>query len=77
MKVRIADLPAGVTEDDLRQLLGTSDDITDIEVFVEGDSDSPIAVVETKSDAAAEAVVQLANGRNWKGATLRADKLLY
>lgn len=77
MKVRIAELPAEVTEDDLRELLGGSDDIRDIEVFSEGDSDSPVAVVETASDAAGEGVIQLVDGRNWKGATLRADKLLY
>jgi len=77
MKVRIADLPAEVAEEDLRQLLGSSEDIRDIKLFLEGDSDSPVAVVETGSDAAAEGVIQVVNGRNWKGVTLRADKLLH
>lgn len=77
MKIRIADLPAGVTEDEIRGLLNDSDDIRHIELIDEGDSENPVAVVELGNDAAALDAVDLVNGRQWKGATLRADKLLY
>lgn len=77
MKVRIADLPKGVSEDDIRELLDNSDDIRTIELISDENPDRPVAVVELKSDAAGEAVIQTVNGRNWKNATLRADKLLY
>lgn len=77
MKVRIANLPSNVTEDDLRELLGSSDELMEIEIFSDGDSDSPVAVIETDSDAAGEGVARMIDGRNWKGVTLRAAKLLY
>ncbi len=77
MKIRIADLPAGVTGDDIRELLDNSDDIESIDLVEEGDSDSPVAIVSLTGDAAAEGAVSLVNGRQWKNVTLRADKLLY
>ncbi|MDZ7841495.1 MAG: hypothetical protein U5R46_11885 [Gammaproteobacteria bacterium] len=77
MKIRIADLPSDVSEDDIRGLLDNSEDIKSIEVVEEGDSDNPVAIVDLEGDAAAEGAVNLLNGRNWKNATLRAEKLLY
>lgn len=77
MKVRITNLPADVAESDIRGLLDESEDIRNIELIEEGDADSPVAVVEMDGDAAAEAVVALINGRNWKNAVLRADKIIY
>lgn len=77
MKVRIDNLPADASEDDIRELLDNSDDIRSIELIAEADAESSVAVVDMDGDAAAEGVVQVVNGRNWKDATLRAEKLLY
>lgn len=77
MKIRIANLPADTSEDEIRDLLAGSDDVKSIDLIAEGDSESPVAVVEFSTDAAGEGLVQLINGRHWKGVTLRADKLLY
>jgi hypothetical protein len=77
MKIRITDLPANVGEDDIRELLDNSDDIEEIELIDQDDSDNPMVIVSFKDKAAAEGAVNLINGRTWKGATLRADKMLY
>lgn len=77
MKIRIADLPSGVSEDDIRELLDNAEDIKTIEILDEGDSGNPAAIVDLASDAAAEGAVNLLNGRVWKEATLRVEKLLY
>lgn len=77
MNIRIADLPADVSEDDIRGLLDNSDDIEEIEFIDEGDSGNPVAIVSFKDDATAEGAVNLVNGRSWKNTTLRADKMLY
>lgn len=77
MKVRIDNLPADASEDDIRELLDQSDDIRSVELIAEGDAERSVAVVDMDGDAAADGVVQLVNGRHWKDATLRADKLLY
>ncbi len=78
MKIRIADLPSDVSEDDIRGLLDNSEDIKSIELIEEGDSDSPVAIVALDGgEAAVEGAVNLLNGRTWKNATLRADKVLY
>lgn len=77
MKIRITDLPSDVSEDDIRGLLDNSEDIKSIEVVEEGDPDNLVALVDLESDAAAEGAVNLLNGRSWKNATLRVDKLLY
>lgn len=77
MKVRIANLPADAAADDIRELLEESEDIRDVELVTEGDDDSPVAIVDMDGDAAGEAAIRLLNGRKWKDATLRADKLLY
>jgi len=77
MKVRIANLPPDAVADDIRGLLEESEDIRDVELVTEGNDDSPVAIVDMDGDAAAEAAIRLLNGRRWKDATLRADKLLY
>lgn len=77
MKVRVSNLPADVKEDDIHDLLQQSDEIRDVELVTAGDADDADAIIDTDDDAAAEAVVELINGRHWKGRTLRADKLLY
>lgn len=77
MKVRIANLPADVSEDDIRELLDNSDDIRGIELVAEDEADNAVAIVDMETDAAGEGVVQVVNGRSWKDTTLRADKLLY
>lgn len=77
MKVRISNLPGDTNEDDIRELLDSSDDIRGIELMTEGDDESPAAIVDMENDAAGEGAIQLLNGRNWKGSILRVDKLLY
>lgn len=77
MKLRISNLPTDTEENGIRELLDSSDDIRSIELTTEGDDESPIAIVDMENDAAAEGAIQLLNGRNWKGSTLRVDKLLY
>lgn len=77
MKIRISDLPSGVTEDDIRGLLDNSGDIQGVELVEEGDPDNPVAIVDLGDEAAAEGAVSLLNGLQWKNATLRVDKLLY
>lgn len=77
MKVRIADLPEDVSEHDIRELLEHSEDIQNVEL-IHGDEAGPkVAIVELASDTVARAVVEVVNGHNWRGATLRADELLY
>lgn len=77
MKVRISNLPENVNEDDLRELLQHSEDIRGIKLVAAGDADDAEAIIDAGDDAAAEAIVEVVNGRHWKGKTLRADKLLY
>lgn len=77
MKVRITNLPADIGEGDIRGLLEESGDIVSVEVISGGDAADAEAIVEMSSDAAGEGVVQLVNGRVWKGTALRAAKLLY
>jgi len=77
MRVRIANLPAEVSEQEIRELLDDSEDIRSIELVTEGEGDHTVAVVDMDGDAAGEGAISLVNGRNWKGTTLRADKLLY
>jgi len=77
MKVRISNLPENVSEDDIRELLQHSEDIGGIELVAADDADNADAIIDTGDDAAAEAFVEVVNGRHWKGKTLRADKLLY
>lgn len=77
MKVRIDNLPADASEDDIRELLDQSDDIRSIELIAADDAEHSVAVVDMDGDAAAEGVIQIVDGRHWKDATLRADKLLY
>jgi len=77
VKVRISNLPSGVNEEDIRGLLEDSDDIRGIELVTEGEAEKPVAVVDMESDAAAEGAVRLLNGRKWKDADLRVDKILY
>lgn len=77
MKIRITDLPANVGEDDIRDLLDNSDDIEEIQLIDDDDSDNPVVIVSFKDKAAAEGAVSLINGRSWKNATLRADIMLY
>ena len=76
MKVRIANLPPDAGEDDIRGLLEESEDIRDVELVTEGDDDSPVAIVDMDGDAAGEAAIRLLNGRKWKDATLRADRVM-
>jgi len=77
MKIRIANLPRDVGEEDIRELLDNSDDIRSIELVTEGESDISVAIVDMNGDAAGEGAIRLVNGRSWRGTTLRADKLLY
>lgn len=77
MKVRIANLPPDAGADDIRGLLEESEHIRGVELVTEGDDDSPVAIVDMDGDAAGEAAIRLLNGRKWKNATLRADKLIY
>ena len=77
MKIRIANLPPDVGEDDIRELLDNSEDIRSIELVSEGDADNVVAVVDMDGDAAGEGAIRLVNGRSWRDTTLRADKLLY
>lgn len=77
MKIRIANLPTDVSEDDIRELLDSSDDIRSIELVTEGDADNAVAVVDLDGEAAGEGAIRLLNARSWRNTVLRVDKLLY
>lgn len=77
VKIRIANLPADVSQDDIRELLDSSDDIRSVELVAEGDADNAVAVVDMDGDAAGEGAIRLLNGRSWRNTVLRVDKLLY
>ena len=74
MNIRIANFPPGTTVDEVREFLGTSDDIEDILISDAGDSDDVIAIVKvTAGRAGAAGMTEFIDGKFFKERRLSAQ----
>ena len=74
MNIRIENFPPGITVDEIREFLGTSDDIEDILISDSGDSDDVIAMVKvTAGRAGATGMAEFIDGKFYKERRLSAQ----
>ena len=78
VQIRINNLPPGVTEDDVKNLLGNLSEIETIRLTDAGNPENVVAWVEVNtSRVQADAIVKKLNGRQWKNRSLQAYAALY
>lgn len=74
MNIRIENFPPGTTVDEIKEFLGTSDDIEDILVTDAGNSDEVIAMVRvTAGRAGATGIAEFIDGKFFKERRLSAQ----
>ncbi|MFC1665138.1 RNA recognition motif domain-containing protein [Pseudomonadota bacterium] len=78
MQIQISNFPPGVTEDDVRKLLDNIDEIEAIKFTDAGNPENVVAWVEADlSRVQADAIVDIIDGKQWKGRSLKAMAALY
>ena len=78
IQIQISNFPPGVTDDDVRKLLGDIDEIKAIKFTDAGNSEKVVAWIEVDlSRVQANAIVDIVNGRRWKDRSLKAMASLY
>jgi RNA recognition motif-containing protein len=76
MHISIDNLPPGVTEEEVREFLGTSDEIESIRLTDAGNADNVVAVVTvSSSQTGANAIADFINGRFFKDRRVSAQAL--
>ncbi|MBT8438447.1 MAG: RNA-binding protein [Gammaproteobacteria bacterium] len=76
MNIRIQNLPADVTVEEVREFIGASDEIEKIVLGDPGDDDNVIAVIKVNtSQAGANAMAEHIDGRFFKERRLSAQAL--
>lgn len=78
MQIRISNLPPGITEDEVRNLLDNIEEIDAIRFTDVGDPENVVAWVEVNlTRVQADAIAEIINGRRWKDRSLQAYAALY
>jgi len=76
MHINIDNLPPGVTVEELREFLGTSDEIENIQLTDAGNADNVVAVVTVNtSQTGANAMAEFIDGRFYKERRVSARAL--
>lgn len=78
MQIRINNLPAETTEEEIRELLGNPNAVDTILVTDAGDQNNVVAWLKINgSRAAADAIVKVINQKTWKGRRLQSYAALF
>ena len=76
MNIRIENFPPGITVDEVREFLGTSEDIEDILLSDAGNSDNVIAMVKLSTgQTGATAIAEYIDGRFYGERRLSAQAM--
>ncbi len=76
MNIRIENFPAGVTEDDVREFLGDSNEIEHILLTDKGNADNVLVIIQVNtSHTGANAMAEFIDGKFFKHRRLSAQAM--